>query len=473
MNLDAGQFMQLIIALSAGIMLFVAAYLMPVRIVMWVLLLLIPFQIIDSSYGSINLVLTYMVGVSFLLRGHFARWPLLTIVAVIMLAYLLSCTQMLPGTLRDHGLYMIAIVSNFILFYLVYNYVRSSGDGLDMWKILAVLNVLVLIYCVLEVIVGSEGMQFFDIAELEVKSGREEQGYLSGPFRSVALFSDYMAIQSLISIYALMRVNGFRRRLLWLVLLAGNLAFMIASGSRGGILSLAIGLLVFLLLFRKELGMLKMVTWVTTGSLVLVIAGILIVQYTPYNLLFVKLEGTEFVHGVVPDSRIGWISMWDEVVSKPVFGHGPRLRMMNEHNRRIPGYRSIPYPHSLYMYLMYTVGLVGLLAYLWFFAALAHRYWKGGYGWPKDPLLRGFPLLGLTILVMFMASETRIEMFRFHLHAYQQYMFMLFGAFLAFSHLAREQKPTGDKVDTGEDGGKDDRGRVLSRARRLGAGVMN
>jgi len=469
MDWQTGQYIQLIIALSAGVILFVATYAVSMRIVVWTLLLMIPFQIIDGAYGSSNLVFTYMVGVSFILRGRFVHLPLLGIVIFIMFSYLLSFSQAPRGTSMDHILYLIMIISDFIIFYITYNYVRTSGNYRDMWNILAILNLLVLIYCVVLVIVGSSGVQIFGITELDIGSRREEQGYFSGPFRSVGNFADYMAVQTLISIYALMRFSTFRMRSFWFLLLAGNMAFMVAAGSRGGVVALVIGLMVFLFLFRKELGMRKMLTWLATGSLVFAIAAYVITQFTAYNVLFEKFEGTEFDRGV-PDTRQGWFEIWDQVVEKPVFGHGPRLRLRNEQNRRIPGYTSIPYPHNAYMYLVATVGLVGLSAYLWFFSALARQYRRGGGSRAEDPLLRGLPLLGLAILILFAASQMHIEMFRFTYHDYQQYMFMLFGAFLAFSHLVLEQK----LAEPGKSGeAHDGKGRLLSRAGKAGESVTS
>ncbi len=460
MDWQTGQYVQLIIALSVGVILFMATYLLSVRIVVWALLLMIPFQIIDSAYGSSNLVFTYMVGASFLLRGRFVHLPLRGIVALIMFSYLLSFTQIPRGTSIDHILYLIMIISDFILFYIVYNYVRTSGSYRDMWNILAIANLLVLIYCVILLVVGSSGIQMFGVSEFEISSKREEQGYFSGPFRDVGNFADYMAIQTLIAIYALMRFDVSRIRIFWFVILAGNMAFLVAAGSRGGLVALVIGLVVFLFLFRKELGMRKMLTWVATGSLVFVVAAYVIVQFTAYNILFEKFEGTEFDHGV-PDTRQGWFEIWDQVVAKPVLGHGPRLRLQNEGYRRIPGYTTIPYPHNAYMFLMATMGLVGLSAYLWYFSALARQYWKGGGRWAEDPILRGLPRLGLAIIILFSASQMHIEIFRYIYHDYQQYVFMIFGAFLAFSHLTLDQKPVESRKNKKVHSSND---RLLSRA---------
>ena len=385
------------------------------------------------------MVLTYMVGAAFVLRGYVKSLPLVGAMVFVMFAYLLSLTQILPGTTRDHGLYMIAIVSNFILFYLVYNFIRHQSAWRDVWAILAVLNVLVLIYCIIEMVAGSAGIRFFGMSELEIKSARAETGRLSGPFRAVAMTAEYMGIQSLICVYALMRFSNVRSRIFWFGLLAGNLGFMIATGNRGGVIALAIGLAVLMYLFRRELGFMKIITWLSVGAVAFVMSAFVVVNYTQYNVLFERLQETEF-DGALPDTRQGWVRMWDQIIAKPIIGHGPRLRLMDEQNRRIPGYTPITYPHSGYLYLIYTVGVTGLLAYMLFFTALAREYWRARTTGTDDPLLRGLPLLGIAILVLFAVSQARMEMFRYMLHAYQQYLFMLVGAFLAFAHVAMERR---------------------------------
>jgi len=99
-------------------------------------------------------------------------------------------------------------------------------------------------------------------------------------------------------------------------------------------------------------------------------------------------------------------------------------------------------------------------------AVLARQYRKGS-SQAEDPLLRGLPALGLAILTLFAASQMHIEMFRFVYHDYQQYAFMLFGAFLAFSHLAQEQKP----VEPGKSEEIHNKGRLLSRAGKSSGSV--
>lgn len=441
MDWSTDQYIQLIVALCGGILLFLIAYMLPQRVVMWVLLLMIPFQPIASRYGTINILLTYIVGVAFLLRGRIRQLPLLGFVAFIMMAYLLSFSQILPGTAKDHGLYLIAMLANFLLFFLTYNYVRSSASVRDIWNLLAILNVLVLIYCGLEMSVGLGQEHLLGLKELTLKSARAAEGRLGGPFKATALTAEYLGIQCLICGYTLMRRSSSFPRGFWWGLLAGNLGILVSTGNRGGIVSLLAGFIVFLFLFRKELSVLKITAMVVSASLVFAISAFVVVEYTRYNVLFERLAGTEF-EGLVPDTREGWYDMWDKIIEKPIIGHGPRMRLIDEDTRKVSGYVPFPYPHNAYLYLIYTIGLLGLFSYILFFSELVRQYWRSFSNRAEDPLLRGIPRLGLAILALFAVSEMRIEMFRGYLTDYSQYLFMLVGVFLALSHMAVDTRRT-------------------------------
>jgi O-antigen ligase len=156
-----------------------------------------------------------------------------------------------------------------------------------------------------------------------------------------------------------------------------------------------------------------------------------VINYTEFNALFERLSQTEFEYGFIPDTRAGWVFMWDEVVEKPVFGHGPRMGF--------PGYQVFPYPHNLYMFLFYTLGTVGTVAYAYFFIKIWRRFSQARRYRIRDKMLAGTPRLGLLILIVFLASEGRMELMRFDLHDYQQYFSMILGVFLAFSDMVRSR----------------------------------
>jgi hypothetical protein len=433
MDFGSSQFLQLVTAIVLGTGFLFAAFVMSEKTLMWILLVFIPFQPISSRYGNINEFLVLAVAGMYFFRGRLKLLPLSTAVGLIMFAYVLSITQALPGTLIDHWIYVLAVFSNFALLWLVYNFIRREGDWQTILKILAVINVLILAYCAIQVSFGVERFTFLQSAELAFNAadvgmiGNTQR--LTGPFDGTALIADYLAIQILIWGYFLIHVKEKRPRILVSVLIALNCGFLIATGNRGGIVALAVGSLCYLFLFRKELGLRRFVTISASAVLLFVAVSPFVIQYTEFNVLFERLANTEFERGFIPDSRAGWVHIWDQVIEKPFAGHGPRLGIF--------GYQQMPYPHNLFMFLFYTLGTVGFAAYTYFFWKIWRRFSQARRYRIRDKFLSGTPRLGMLILVVFVVSEMRIEFMRFFTHDFQQYIYMLLGMFLAFSDMVR------------------------------------
>lgn len=441
MDFSTSHYIQLIIAVILGITLFMVTFLVREQKVLAFLILLIPFQPLTSKYGSINDVLTYMVFGVYLVQGRFRELPLFGSVALIFLAYALSFTQALRATYLDHIIYMSAIGANFILFYLVYNYLMRVQDWHFIWRILIILNVLIVGYSLLQAAAGGTRIQVLGIEELSFGQSRVwETGSsrLAGPFTATAMTAEAIVILMLIAAYSIIHETRPRIKILLALLIGMDSAFLVATGNRGGIISLVLGGVLFMYAYRRELGMKNVLKITIIGSVLFVVASAIMVRYTSYNLLFERLESTEF-HGIVPDSREGWFDLWPRVIEKPVIGHGPRMQLEGEQFRRIPGFVPMPFPHSIYLYLLYTVGIFGLVAYLIFFSRVGWRYFRSRRLVSDDRFLNGLPRLGLIILAVFAVSEFRMEMFRYILHDYQQFLFVILAVFLGLAEVLRRR----------------------------------
>jgi len=429
---DTAHYYQLIAAMLVGIVLFVGANVASEKTVLTTLLLLIPFQIIDSRYGSLNVVMTYAVGIVFLLRGRVKKFPLIGPVLFILFSYLLSLSQIERGTLVDHAIFLTSIGSNFLLFYIVYNYFSRAGEEgpKQFWHILIALNVLVLAYCVLQLSAGLTGRVSFGLQEFTLNAVRGEHQRLTGPFLATAMTAEYLCIQNVIIMYAIMHATTTRnRKLLWL-LFAFNCGILVTTGNRGGIVTLVIGLLAFVYMFRNEFGGQTIMKFVLPSILLFTVMSVVVIKFTDFNVLFDRLEQTE-MEGVVPDTRGGWGDLLPIVLEKPVFGHGPRLKMSGETYERHRTMFNMPFPHNAAMFLMYTIGGVGLLAYLIFFLSLLGKFLRTRHNTMSGSFTGGIPRVAIVILIIIAVSQLRMEMFRFILNDYQQYVMMLIGGLLA------------------------------------------
>ena len=443
---DPSHYIQLSAAILLAVVFFAWANVASEKRVIGLLILLIPFQLIASRYGSLNVVLTYAVGFVFLLGRRFSCLPMIGAVTFVVLAYLLSLSQAPSGTFKDHAIYLFSIGANFLLFYIVYNSIyRMKAEGLQFfWKTLMALNVLVIGYCTLQLFAGLTGIVSFGLEELTLNPVREDHR-LTGPFHETALTAEYLDIMLLVLFYTIMHEKLQKKKnILWL-LFALNCAFLITTGNRGGIVTLIFGLIVFMYLFRKELGVQAIMKYVFGGIFLFSVMAVVVVQYTEFNVLFDRIENTE-MDGVVPDSRSGWKFMLPKVLEEPILGHGPRLRL---HDDTYANHRNIfimPQPHSVYMYLMYTIGSVGLFAYFIFFLSIWRHFSRASKIDTDDKFLDGLPRLGIIILLMIAISQIRMEMFRFITSDYQQFIFMLLAGLLALAKARKSGAPLPGKV---------------------------
>lgn len=445
MDWGTSQYLQLIIGLALGVVLFVGTYAAPQRVVLFVVLLLIPFQPISSLYGNLNDVLVYMVAVSFLLQRRIKYYPLFGAVAMILFAYLLSMSQTSLAHKYQHVAFIIAIIANFLVFYLVYNFIVRDSDGFKVvWRVLAVMNILVIGYCTLQAL-GGERVTFLGAKEFAFNRVVGYGSRLTGPFQATAMMAEYLSIQILLYGYALMHETRRRNAMFYLALIITNCIFLIMTGNRGGIITLVIGALLFLFVFRRELGAARIGASLVAGIAMLVVVSVIVTQYTQFNVLFERLGETEF-EGVVPDTRVGWFEIWDDITANPILGHGPRFWVVDN------SIRHVPFPHNLFMFIIYSVGSVGLLAYLYFFGRLVGRFWKGMRSAERRGLMEGLPALGLIIMVMFAVSELRMEFLRYSLHDYQQYIFLVLAMFLATSDIVIAEKRQQSRAEPNHNG---------------------
>lgn len=441
MDFTASFAIQLGTALSMGVLLFAMAYLMPEKKVLAFLVILIPWQIINSRYGSMNMVLTYLIAGALLLRGRVRLLPLLGYIFAILLVYLISMSQALKATYKDHALYIITVGSGFVLFLVIYNYLRRTEDNKLAIKLLIWTNVLVTGYSLLLLAVGSERVALFGISEFELAQNRED-GRLMGTFTAAGVNAEFYTLQILILGFLSIFEQNKRLRYFYLGLACINFGLIVASGSRGSFLSTMGGIVLFLFMFRKEMGKAAISKLVGLGSIGFVAMTLIIINFTSYNVLFERLAQTEFDDSGVPDTRQQIVSATLERIPEEwLIGHGPQIRLMDEQERRIQGYKPLGgHPHNLYLFLLYTVGIVGLLAYGAFFCALFMRFWKASR--IKDPptLESRLPKLAVLLMIVFLIDQIKIEFLRFNLGDYQHYLFFLWAFLLAVSDTNRRKK---------------------------------
>lgn len=449
--MDTGAWIQIIVALVLGLGVFVSLYFLPQRWTVTALVVLIPFQIIDSKYGSMNTVLTYMLAGALLLQHRLAKAPLLGAFILLGFVYMLAMTQA-PQALRfGNVLYLISVGAGFLMFYVVYNTVRTARDVHYFFTLLVTINVLVTLYCYLQLAAGGRQIALFGVEEFALTQNRitEIDRRLSGPFSAVGITAEFLVFQVLLMGYLAMHVVRRSRRFLLYALITANLAFLVATGNRGGVISLVVGTILMMYAFRKELGPRRIILAGIGGAGLFLIVALVIIQTTEFDRLYERVVSTEFRDGM-PETRAGpWMDAAERIAQKPIIGHGPRIQFDPETIMLARLDWIAGHPHNLYLFLLYTVGVVGLIAYLLLFVRIFLHLWQARRYRLDDRLIQGLPRVGVVLLVVFLIDQIKVEFLRFTLADYQQYMFALWGFLLAAAGILRQESRIGGAATAG------------------------
>ena len=202
-----------------------------------------------------------------------------------------------------------------------------------------------------------------------------------GVFQSQVMLADFGARMLVIMVYITFRTRNYFERSVWVLVSLVTIAAFVATANRGAVMGISIGLIYGFWLFRHKLSPVRMLGIVSALIVFFAIAEQVLVRYTYATSLTERLMGTYF-KGAVPDTRKNtWRPVWEKTIKKPFFGHGPHY----EHG---VGLNWTPWPHNGYLYYMNTIGLLGLLAFLF----IVFRVWKestifrlpgrGGAVWP-------------------------------------------------------------------------------------------
>jgi len=445
---STGKVVQLLIALGGGISLFVFSYIGIQRQLFKALIIIITFQFINSAYGSLNMAITYVLGASMFLNHSWSRkkakenWPLLWPFFIIMLSFFLSWVEAPHIAWSKTLFYMIMLGSNIVLFYMTYHFVSDRGDVIDLFNLILALNVLVIIYCIIQIIIGGSEHALLGIKEFSVQRNKMDLTRIVGPFNAVGITAEYLVIQYLLLAYYLLTTQKYKMLIIGVIFC--DVALLIGTGNRGGFISFILSLFLFCYGFRKKFGIEKNILILIVSFVVLVSASYVMITHTSYNVIYDRLLGTE-MDGVTPDTRggsLGWPFVVEKIIEKPVLGHGPQLLRKTDYPTSkiwLEGSEIGFYPHNLYLYILYTMGVIGFFAY----SVLGVKYItilsKLRINLDKnDKFLSGLPKLGIIVFVVFLFDQMKVEFLRDHLLDYQHYLSVLFGMFCGLRRIERK-----------------------------------
>ena len=442
MNFTSSQILEISGALLVAFTAMVLSYRLPVRFLVAILFVTIPFQFIDTRYGSINVAIAFLFAFFLFVRGEIKLMPLKWSTIFLILCVLLSFTQVHPSHNLSQMVYLGGFFSCFAVFLIIYNFVVKEGNLLFVFRLLFLLNVLVVVYSALQIMAGGKNyVELFGGLKISIVPARGGgDSRLAGPFGSTkpGLFAEYLVISNLLIAYAVLFVKSGKEKLSLLLLALCNLGCLVATGNRGGLIGIVLFFCLFLFSMRSVLGVANTVKILVASVALFIVSAALIMNFTSYNRLFERLENTK-VDGAVPDTRArAWPAAIAHFQESPLLGHGPRLRLQDDKIINYPDHKVIDFPHNLYLYLLCTVGIVGLSAYVIFWLSMLLNLGVGTGGRTGDDLLDHFPKLSVLLVIYILFDQIKIEYARYNSFDYAHFLFALFGLFLGMSERKRQ-----------------------------------
>ena len=402
------------------------------------LLIMIPFQMVETRYASSSVLMAYALAAVLLLNGGL-KVRMLPALGFIVLAYLVSLSQADRVILSLHVLFVFQFFSCLVVFLLAYNFARLAETTRSVIDVLLAINVLIIVYCGLQ-LTAEPGEHFvpLGIEQLAFNTNRDPHDpRLIGPFDNPGTTAEYFMMMTFVCAVELMYSEG-RRRLLIQLLIGLNLLALVATANRAAFLVLLAMFPVLLLTFRRELGTRRILQYLVGGVAVLAIVSTILITYTGFGIMFERLGSVTETEQGVPTTRVlSWPVAIEKIKQDPWLGEGPFF-MFPEAAENLGWMRDDfdNYPHSLYLYLLRTVGIFGLAAVLWFFL----QTWRVLYGTLKregvDAYSSAILRLGLVVIPSFLVLQVTLEFNRPSTMDFAQFIFALMGLLVGVSDRA-------------------------------------
>jgi len=436
--MDDVQFFQMIVVLALATVVFFSAYSLPQKVAATILIIIIPIQPIETQYASANTVLTWVVFTAMLMRGDRIKLAMLPQILILLFIYLLSMGMQDPSTYSQHGIFIFNLITAFLVLWITYDLCQRYDNINKVVRVFIAMNVLVAIYSLIQMTAEPfEKYTFFGIEEMNmlpiIKRNR-----LSGPFGGPGIVAEYLVIMTFVAIHQILSADSSKYRLFLYVLVGVNLLLLIATGNRGGFLTLIGSATIFLWMFRNVLGVVRTIRIAIGGVAILSISAAVAVNFTKFDVLFTRLAETEIDAGV-PDTRQKvWPVAWQEIQARPILGHGPRLRFVDDETGMYSDVHTyIFFPHNLYLFLLFTVGIIGTIAFLVFLGTPMVRCWLVSRQMSLDQDTRNLARIGFIIMIVVFVDQMKVEFMRLALTDYWHFLFGLIGLLIAACDQAR------------------------------------
>ena len=327
-----------------------------------------------------------------------------------------------------HVIALANIVSCTLLFLFFVRSIQTETDIASFMKLALLAYLLTSIFSIFQ-LTNPAALQIAEDYFSHLNVDTEDRGVrVMGTIGSFELYAEYSAIMVLVSLLFGMTETITWRKMLWFAVCGYCVFLMLMTKSRGGVISLVVAMLYLTIIQSKTIGPKRTLAILLGGGVSLGVVYI-ITSGSNYNVIDALISKTEINTSQGGfDSRTEVWAYATQVISDMKFpqtfiGRGPGLSSGTSLLEM--------FPHSLYMYLLISLGYAGLCLYVvWFL-------WLGLPKLRRQELDRKQLLLRVTlktILVLIVVDETKIEYIRVIDSAYAQILWLFYALMYVAFH---------------------------------------
>ena len=405
------------------------------------LLLILPFPR-SNVYGSTNVAFILLLLILWMLRvsqGHAERprrTPLDPPLIALMIALLISFYNVEQKNLRYALANYATLLSGVAMFYLIVQNVRTSRDleRVHGFQIITIAVVCLIAVWELNHPGGVLIPGWIDFHGTTGEALNTRNVRVGGPFFDFELLSEFCAISMMLVVFQLVRARSMARRVLMAGLLILVAFIQFATVTRGGIISLVIGLLFLLWLVRRSIRFVPLVIG-TTGAVALLFAmNFYVAHYTRSGDLFKRVfdpQTFEVQHGMPLNRGKLWTQAFERMMRHPIIGHGPYYDVER-------GTTFWYWPHNGYLFVGNLAGIVGLVMYVWLLIVLWRQTNPRNRSFDDPDYANAFMIFAHAQLFIFVVDQFKIDFMRNAI--YTLHVFVMFGMFMATAVIARQNR---------------------------------
>lgn len=331
------------------------------------------------------------------------------------------------------------VIAGILLFYLVINFVDSEEKLRRLANMLLISATLVIIFTIIEnFFPGRTIIPYWLYTRHKTRLVMRELR-MGGPFHDFELTAEFFALNAPLIFFLIVREKRLATRVFYTCLFILNLVMMFTTITRGAFITLIFGYSYMMLIFRKDLNFVKFVAITSTIVVLLLIIDVFVTRYTMTGSLLARLLSTTFERGVIPETRFGaWKSSIERIMRSPIIGHGPFWDVEKK------GTDFLLFPHNLYLYILSTVGALGLGAFIFFMVRLVKSSMASlGASISRSSFSESFLKVLHVILIMFLFDQIKIEYLRNVTYLY--FVWLFFGLIAATKNIVEAKKKEPEK----------------------------